>query len=135
MQHERLRALGQKARGIAHDINNALSPAVLNCRALLERRVGVDGDLREFLTDIHRSVEDATHTVTRMIEFYRDREPPFVPAPVPINHLLEQVVDLTRPRWQDMAQEKGIVIDLQKQLAPDLPLILGVESEIRQALM
>src|SRR3569833_1728090 len=34
-----------------------------------------------------------------------------------------------------MAQEKGIVIDLQKQLAPDLPLILGGESEIRQALM
>jgi CheY-like chemotaxis protein/anti-sigma regulatory factor (Ser/Thr protein kinase) len=58
-----------------------------------------------------------------------------VPAPVPINQLLEQVVDLTRPRWQDMAQEKGIVIDLEEQVAPNLPLILGVESEIRQALM
>jgi signal transduction histidine kinase/CheY-like chemotaxis protein len=135
MQHERLRALGQMASGVAHDINNALSPAVLNCRALLERRVGVDGELRECLTDIHRSVEDVTHTVTRMTEFYRAREPQFVPAPVPINQLLEQVVDLTRPRWQDMAQEKGIVIDLEEQVAPNLPLILGVESEIRQALM
>ena len=135
MQHERLRALGQMASGIAHDINNALSPAVLNCRALLERRVGVDPDLRESLTDIQRSVEDVTHTVMRMTEFYRAREPQFVPAPVPINHILEQVVDLTRPRWHDMAQEQGIVIDLEKQVAPDLPLILGVESEIRHALM
>lgn len=135
MQHERLRALGQMASGIAHDINNALSPAVLNCRALLERRVGVDCDLRESLTDIQRSVEDVTHTVARMTEFYRAREPQFVPAPVPINHILEQVVDLTRPRWHDMAQEQGIVIDLEKQVAPDLPLILGVESEIRHALM
>jgi signal transduction histidine kinase/ActR/RegA family two-component response regulator len=135
MQHERLRALGQMASGIAHDINNALSPAVLNCRALLERRVGVDSELREVLTDIHRSVEDVTHTVTRMTEFYRAREPQFVAAPVLINHILEQVVDLTRPRWQDMAQEQGIVIDLEKEVAPDLPLILGVESEIRHALM
>ena len=135
MQHERLRALGRMASGIAHDINNALSPAVLNCRALLERRVGVEGELREFLTDIHRSVEDVMHTVTRMTEFYRAREPQFVPAPVPINRILEQVVDLTRPRWHDMAQEQGIVIDLEKQVAPDLPSILGVESEIRHALM
>lgn len=135
MQHERLRALGQMASGIAHDINNALSPAVLNSRALLERHVGVDDDLRESLTDIHRSVEDVMHTVTRMTEFYRAREPEFAPAPVRINNILEQVVDLTRPRWHDMAQEQGIVIDLQMQVAPDLPLILGVESEIRHALM
>lgn len=135
MQHERLRALGQMASGIAHDINNALSPAVLNCRALLERRDGVDDDLGEFLTDIHRSVEDVMHTVTRMTEFYRAREPQFVPAPIPVSHILEQVVDLTRPRWHDMAQEQGIVIDLEMQVTPNLPMILGVESEIRHALM
>jgi signal transduction histidine kinase/ActR/RegA family two-component response regulator len=135
MQNERLRALGQMASGIAHDINNALSPAFLNCRALLERREGVDDDLREFLTDIHRSVEDVMHTVTRMTEFYRAREPQFVPTPIAINHILEQVVDLTRPRWHDMAQEQGIAIELVTQVAPDLPAILGVESEIRHALM
>jgi len=135
MQHERLRALGQMASGIAHDINNALSPAFLNCRALLERRNGVDDDLRELLTDIHRSVEDVMHTVTRMTEFYRAREPQFVPAPIAINHILEQVVDLTRPRWLDMAQEQGIAIELITQVEPDLPAILGVESEIRHALM
>ena len=35
MQHERLRALGQIASGIAHDINNALSPAALYAQSLL----------------------------------------------------------------------------------------------------
>ena len=35
MQHERLRALGQIASGIAHDINNALSPASLYAQSLL----------------------------------------------------------------------------------------------------
>ncbi|MBS0421548.1 MAG: response regulator [Proteobacteria bacterium] len=135
MQNERLRALGQMASGIAHDINNALSPAFLNCRAMLERRDDVDNELREFLTDIHRSVEDVMHTVTRMTEFYRAREPQFVPTPIAVSHILEQVVDFTRPRWHDMAQEQGIVIDLTMQVLPDLPMILGVESEIRHALV
>jgi len=37
MQQERLRVLGQMASGIAHDINNALSPAALYVQSLLER--------------------------------------------------------------------------------------------------
>ena len=37
MQQERLRALGQMASGIAHDINNAISPVALYTEALLER--------------------------------------------------------------------------------------------------
>ena len=36
MQEERLRALGQMASGIAHDINNALSPVSLYTEMLLE---------------------------------------------------------------------------------------------------
>ncbi len=37
MQQERLRALGQMASGIAHDINNAISPMSLYTESLLER--------------------------------------------------------------------------------------------------
>src|SRR4029450_6375955 len=36
LQQERLRALGQMASGIAHDINNAISPVTLYTDALLE---------------------------------------------------------------------------------------------------
>ena len=41
MQQERLRALGQMASGIAHDINNAISPVSLYTDSLLERENGV----------------------------------------------------------------------------------------------
>src|SRR4051812_2929905 len=37
MDQERLRALGQLASGIAHDINNAISPAALYAEAIIER--------------------------------------------------------------------------------------------------
>ena len=41
MQQERLRALGQMASGIAHDINNAISPVALYTECLLEHEPGL----------------------------------------------------------------------------------------------
>jgi hypothetical protein len=48
---------------------------------------------------------------------------------------VQQVVDLTRARWSDMPQQRGIAIRVRTNLAPDLPLALGVEGEIREALI
>jgi signal transduction histidine kinase/ActR/RegA family two-component response regulator len=135
MQQERLRALGEMASGIAHDINNALTPAALYSRLLLEKEANLSDEGRECLVDIHRSVQDVVHTVARLREFYRQREPQLLPAPIQINRILEQVVELTRVRWCDMPQERGVVVDLEMLLEADPPRILGVESEIRDALV
>jgi CheY-like chemotaxis protein len=80
-------------------------------------------------------VEDVMHTVARLTDFYRARAPRFLPAPVQLNRVLEQVVDLTRARWHDMPQERGFVVNIEMSLAADLPPILGIENEIRDALM
>jgi signal transduction histidine kinase/ActR/RegA family two-component response regulator len=135
MQQERLRALGEMASGIAHDINNALSPAALNSSLLLKRNAELSDETRECLTEVHRSVEDVRHTVSRLTDFYRAREPQFLPMPVDLNRVLERVVDLTRARWHDMPQERGIVVNLRTTVSPDLPPALGVESEICDALV
>lgn len=134
MQQERLRALGQMASGIAHDINNAISPVALYTESLLEREPGLSERAREQLTIIQRSVEDVAETVSRMREFYRQREPQLTLVPVDLNELAQQVVDLTRPRWGDMAQQHGVVIQMKTEWAAELPAIMGVESEIREAL-
>src|SRR6266581_1747842 len=133
MQTERLRALGQMASGIAHDINNALSPATLYSHSLLEQGAGLSSELREDLQAIHFAIEDVAGTVARMREFYRAREPQFAPVPVQLNRILEQAIDLTRARWQDMPQERGLVISLETCVAVDLPPVLGEQSEIRDA--
>jgi CheY-like chemotaxis protein len=73
-------------------------------------------------------------TVGRMREFYRQRETQLVLLPVNLSDLAEQVADLTRARWSDMPQQRGIVIKMQTELAPGLPVVMGVESEIRETL-
>ena len=134
MQQERLRALGQMASGIAHDINNAISPVALYTESLLETEPNLSVKSRNYLETIQRAVEDVAHTVSRMREFYRQREPQMTLAPVTLNQVMEQVKELTRVRWSDMPQQQGFVIELNMDLAPDLPVIMGVESEIREAL-
>jgi signal transduction histidine kinase/ActR/RegA family two-component response regulator len=134
LQQERLRALGQMASGIAHDINNAISPVALYTESLLETERGLSDRARGCLQTIQRAVEDVAQTVARMREFYRQREPQLTLAPIEVNRVVEQVLDLTRARWSDMPQQRGVVIRALTELAPGLPRIMGVESEIREAL-
>lgn len=134
MQQERLRALGQMASGIAHDINNALSPVALYTDALLDREPNLSPRTREYLETTQRAIDDVAHTVARMRDFYRQREPELMTASVDVNQLVQQVLDLTRARWSDMPQQRGIVIEMRSDLAADLPPIAGSESEIREAL-
>jgi signal transduction histidine kinase len=133
IQQERLRALGQMASGIAHDINNAISPISLYTEAMLEREQLSDR-ARGYLTTIQRAIDDVAQTVGRMREFYRPRERELQLSDVELNPLVQQVVDLTRARWNDLAQQRGVMIELQTHLAQNLGTIRGAENEIRDAL-
>jgi len=134
MQQERLRALGQMASGIAHDINNAISPVALYTDSLLENETQLSDKGRAQLQIVQRAIDDVAHTVARMGEFYRHREPQLVLKPVQMNTVVQQVIDLTRARWNDMPQQRGTVIEMQTELTSNLPPFMGVESEIRDAL-
>lgn len=134
LQQERLRALGQMASGVAHDINNAISPIALYTESLLEREPTLSERAREYLRTIQRAIADVAQTVTRMREFYRQRDQGADLAPVDLNQMIDQALTLTRARWSDMPQERGIVIGVRTELARDLPQIMGTESDIRDAL-
>ena len=134
MQQERLRALGQMASGIAHDINNAISPVSLYTESLLEREPNLSERTRNYLTTIQRAIEDVARTVARMREFYRERDAQLTLERVQLNRAVQQVVDLTRPRWSDLPQARGAMVDLQTYLTEAIPDIMGAEHEIRDAL-
>jgi signal transduction histidine kinase/ActR/RegA family two-component response regulator len=134
MQQERLRALGQMASGIAHDINNAISPVSLYTESLLEREPNLSERARGYLTTIQRAIEDVARTVARMREFYREREAQLTLARVDVNRAVRQVVELTQPRWSDLPQQRGVMVDLKTDLSESLPDIMGAEHEIRDAL-
>jgi PAS domain S-box-containing protein len=135
MQQERLKALGQMASGIAHDINNAISPVAIYTESLLETDDSLSPRARDYLSTIQRAIDDVGQTVARMREFYREHEAQLTLTPVAVNRLVREVVQLTRARWSDMPQQRGVVVEATTELAPADPIILGLESEIREALI
>jgi signal transduction histidine kinase len=134
VQQERLSALGQMASGIAHDINNAISPISLYTESLLMHEAGLSTEARSRLTTIQRAIDDVAQTVARMREFYRPQEARLQLANVDINTLVQQVIELTRARWNDLPQRKGIMIELKTELGNTLPEIAGADYEIRDAI-
>ena len=134
MQQERLKALGQMASGIAHDINNAISPVSVYTQSLLEREPNLSSQVRRYLETVDRVVKDVSATVGRMRDFYRRNDADSELKALNINELIPQVVELTRARWNDMPQQRGIVIRVVTQLENGLPLVLGNAAELREAL-
>ncbi|GIV97604.1 MAG: hypothetical protein KatS3mg057_2261 [Herpetosiphonaceae bacterium] len=127
---QRLRAIGQLASGIAHDFNNMLTGIMGFTNLLMLDET--DPERRHMLAAIERTVGDGAALVARMQEFGRvRRDQPR--SPVNLNAIVEEAVELTRPRWRDTAQASGVPITLNLDLAP-LPLIPGDPAGLREML-
>ncbi len=134
IQTEKLRAMGEMASGVAHDFNNLLAVILGNIQLLLYQfdRLSPE-EIRERLKIIEHSSKDGAETVRRIQEFSgmrRDKE--F--APLSLNELITDVVNVTQPRWKEETQKRGIHIAMTKNLGK-VSKILGNASELREVLM
>jgi PAS domain S-box-containing protein len=128
LQHEKLRALGELAGGVAHDFNNILG--IILGRSQLLQRVVTDEEVRRGLRTIERAAFDGGETVRRIQDFARARtERNF--ENLNLNTLLEETVEITRTRWKDQAEVRDVRIDVEMELE-DVPDIRGNASELRE---
>lgn len=135
IQQERLRAFGQLASGVAHDMNNAICPVSIYAKVLLKTERELSPRAREYLEIIENAARAAGNTVARLRRFYRQETGPDAIGPVEVATLIREASAITRARWADMAQERGVVVDLRMDLPAELPAIDGVASEIIEALI
>ena len=134
VQQERLRALGQMASGIAHDVNNALSPVLAFSELLLKKEPNLSESAKKHLTNIRVSAEDIAQIVARLGEFYRRQDSSQALHQVSPAKLMEQVKELTSPCWHDIPESHGVAIQLESRFDQFLPSLYCNEFEIREAL-
>jgi GAF domain-containing protein/ActR/RegA family two-component response regulator len=127
---EKLRALGEMASGVAHDFNNLLA-AILGRAQLLLRHVE-EPRLRQWLQVIERSALDGAQTVRRLQEFARERRDEPL-APVDLNEVARDALEITQSRWREESLRRGITIAVETDLPP-LPRVPGDPAELREAM-
>ncbi|HEU4437682.1 MAG TPA: GAF domain-containing protein [Methylomirabilota bacterium] len=106
---ETLRAMGQLSSGMAHHLNN-LFAVILGRVELLLGKVE-ETSVRRSLEIIQRTAQDGAEVVRRVQRFSRV-QPVSDAVAVDLNQLVQEVVELTRPRWQDEAQLRGSRIEV-----------------------
>ena len=135
VQSEKMRALGQMASGIAHDLNQSL--ALISGYGDLARqslqRARDPGVVHDYLGTVVQAAIDGGETVKRLLAFAQHR----TDAPrqcIELRTLLPEVVQLTAPRWRDASQAEGQQIDMRIDVGGDTN-IEGWPHSVREALI
>ena len=127
---DKLRALGQLASGVAHDFNNVLA-AIVGRAQLLKRRLEGE-ETHRALDVIEKAALDGAATVKRIQTFAHQRvDAEFVP--VEVNSIVADAIEITRTRWRNDAQSRGVQYDIRfSPPAGHGVTVLGDASELRE---
>jgi signal transduction histidine kinase len=125
LQSEKLATIGQMAAGIAHELNTPLTYIMGNLE-LLELQ-DITPAQREMLTAVTRGADRIRTLAQRLLAFSRPGREEMVPlAP---NDLIERSLELCQ---YQIASGR---VQLKKELADDLPRVLGVSNQLEMALI
>lgn len=98
-QSHKLRALGQMAGSVAHDINNILNPIGLHVQ-MLRRTTREDPEIDESLALIEEAIRTGADTVARLRSFSR-QEPDRPAEPTNLDQMAELALQICLPRLRE----------------------------------
>jgi PAS domain S-box-containing protein len=130
VQSEKLRALGEMASGVAHDFNNALASILGNAQLLLH--TVEDEETKESLRTIEKVARDSAQTVRRLQDFTRKTAHQGF-FRLDVNSIVQDAIEITRPKWKDDAQGKGFQIEMVSAFE-EIPSVRGNGSELREVI-
>lgn len=132
VKQERLSALGQLASGVAHDLNNALTPVVLLSSLLKDE--DVTPHQRLLLNQIQTGAEHAGGVVKQLQHFYRTGGHDHGEyEPLDLSEVVRESVNLTHYRLVDESLKQGVRNTIRVD-APESSFVLGNKTELIQVI-
>jgi PAS domain S-box-containing protein len=127
LRAQRLENLGTLASGIAHDLNNILTPIVAITELLQLKLPHLDERTRKLLDTLADNSKRGRELVAQILSFARGSDGE--PAPVQMRHLLAEVVHIVRQTFP-----KQIAVSLQLETT-NLWSVLADSTQLHQVLM
>jgi PAS domain S-box-containing protein len=124
LRAQRMESIGSLAGGIAHDLNNILSPILMTMPFL--RETVSDPDSHQMIDAVEDSARRGADIIKQLLTFARGK--PGTRAPIPIHHLLKEMDKLIRETFPRNIQPCI-------ESPPDLWPVLGDATQIYQVLM
>jgi two-component system cell cycle sensor histidine kinase/response regulator CckA len=121
---QRMESLGTLASGIAHDLNNILSPILMAVEMLRMHASGAKD--RQMLGVLESSVHRGSDIVHQMLAFARGSEGQLVPL-----HLKHVIREIETILSETFPKNIAITTDVPR----DLPLVMGDATRIHQVLI
>ncbi|MFN8521646.1 MAG: ATP-binding protein [Chloroflexota bacterium] len=134
-QGEKLRALGQMAGGVAHDLNQVLG-VITGYIELAQDDLRAQPGREETRAHLATAAQAASHggdTVKRLLAFARQRDLES-PDSFDAGAVVEEAVRFTAPQWRDRAQADGRPIQVQASAETGL-YVRGWAMALREALI
>lgn len=103
---EKLRALGQMAAGVSHDLKNLLNPLGLLLQ-LARRRIEKGGDVLAVIDQLEVALKTGVQTVERLRDFSR-QEPERAIVPLDLDATVAHALEVAGPR---VGQARGLVLE------------------------
>src|ERR1700682_4261834 len=129
---DKLRALGELAAGVAHNLNNSLTVIQGRAQLLLMRSTANEGN-KKSLEVITQAVGDCSQTLRRLLDFSR-RESTRHPVPVDLSELISSSVEIARPKWQAESANRTGTIEVRID-TPEPVFTLGDSAELREVVL
>ena len=121
----RLASIGQMASGVAHEINNPLTGVIGFSHLLMSR--DIPSDMKQDLQVINSEAQRVAKIVENLLTFARQRKPGR--ECVVINNIIARVIEL---RAYEMKVNN---IEVETQLAPDLPCTMADAGQLQQVFL
>ena len=131
VRSEKLRALGQMAAGVSHDLKNILNPLSLHLQ-FLRRAVGrgQSEDARTTIEDMDAVLRRGVETIERLRRFSRKAAPAGA-VRVKLNRLAHEAIEIGRPR---MASRSGAMCVIREEFGEPPPM-LATEEEVLSSIV
>ena len=120
----RIALLGELAAGLAHEINNVLTPATGNLSILLMDRDSLSKEVVKRLELVEESLMKASSMLQQVLDLSRKK--PEKREPMDIGAILEQSLSLLKYKFIENQ------IKLEKNLQPDMPRVRVDNAQIGQ---